>query len=253
MSFYAVKVGKVPGIYETWNECSANVNGFSGAEYKKFASKSEAEAYIYGESKETKNPVEKSLEYAKWMFENHTITEKTYNALINEININDFSDHVDVYVDGSFNQETNKYGYGAYLINNSNKLIISGSKEQIDGGRNVEGEVAAATIAISTIIRNPAYKSITVYYDYQGIGAWADGAWSANKTYTQEYADFIKRARGKGVEITFKHVKGHSGDLGNEYVDKIAKIACGIPITESEKSLLKELSSVRGYSKLGVT
>ena len=34
--YYAVKNGKVPGIYETWAECSEMVKGYSGAEYKSF-------------------------------------------------------------------------------------------------------------------------------------------------------------------------------------------------------------------------
>ena len=34
--YYAVKVGKTPGIYETWDECKNNVDGYSGALYKSF-------------------------------------------------------------------------------------------------------------------------------------------------------------------------------------------------------------------------
>ena len=26
--YYAVRVGKVPGIYQTWDECKKNVHGF---------------------------------------------------------------------------------------------------------------------------------------------------------------------------------------------------------------------------------
>jgi hypothetical protein len=44
--FYAVLVGRTPGVYTTWDECSKQVNGFSGAKYKKFASESDAMAYI---------------------------------------------------------------------------------------------------------------------------------------------------------------------------------------------------------------
>jgi ribonuclease HI len=43
--YYAVKVGKTPGIYETWEECSANVTGFPGAIYKSFGTIEEAEAF----------------------------------------------------------------------------------------------------------------------------------------------------------------------------------------------------------------
>lgn len=44
--FYAVRVGKVPGIYTTWAEASKQVNGFSGAIYKSFTTKKEAEAFM---------------------------------------------------------------------------------------------------------------------------------------------------------------------------------------------------------------
>ncbi|THH17906.1 hypothetical protein EW146_g2995 [Bondarzewia mesenterica] len=35
-AFYAVKKGRVPGIYETWDECQVQVKGFSGPIFKKF-------------------------------------------------------------------------------------------------------------------------------------------------------------------------------------------------------------------------
>lgn len=40
--FYVVWKGKKPGVYSTWNECKKQINGFEGAQYKSFASLSEA-------------------------------------------------------------------------------------------------------------------------------------------------------------------------------------------------------------------
>ena len=37
--FYAVKKGKVPGIYTSWDACKSMVHGFPGAVYKGFAQK----------------------------------------------------------------------------------------------------------------------------------------------------------------------------------------------------------------------
>ena len=34
--YYAVKKGKVPGIYFNWNDCKAMVDGYQGAVYKSF-------------------------------------------------------------------------------------------------------------------------------------------------------------------------------------------------------------------------
>lgn len=45
--FFAVHTGRAPGIYHTWEECQAQVNGFSGARFKKFSSKKDAEAFLH--------------------------------------------------------------------------------------------------------------------------------------------------------------------------------------------------------------
>ena len=42
--YYVVWAGKEPGIYTNWDQCKAQVEGFNGAKFKKFASLSEATA-----------------------------------------------------------------------------------------------------------------------------------------------------------------------------------------------------------------
>ena len=51
MSFYAVRFGKIPGIYTSWNECKKQVSGFKGAIYKRFSDKSSAENFCKDSSK----------------------------------------------------------------------------------------------------------------------------------------------------------------------------------------------------------
>ncbi|KAK6188968.1 hypothetical protein SNE40_005035 [Patella caerulea] len=46
--FYAVRVGRIPGIYSTWKECEAQVKGFPKPEYRKFPTEAEAEEFIGG-------------------------------------------------------------------------------------------------------------------------------------------------------------------------------------------------------------
>ena len=41
--YYVVWQGLKPGIYESWDECKAQVMGYDGAKYKSFTSKKEAE------------------------------------------------------------------------------------------------------------------------------------------------------------------------------------------------------------------
>lgn len=47
--YYAVKKGKVPGIYFNWNDCKAMVDGYQGAVYKSLKTIEEAEKFINGE------------------------------------------------------------------------------------------------------------------------------------------------------------------------------------------------------------
>ena len=40
--YYAVKIGRVTGIFDNWDECKASVDSYSGADYKSFTTKQEA-------------------------------------------------------------------------------------------------------------------------------------------------------------------------------------------------------------------
>ena len=37
--FYAVRQGRVPGVYTTWSDCEKQVKGYGGAIYKSFRQK----------------------------------------------------------------------------------------------------------------------------------------------------------------------------------------------------------------------
>ena len=43
---YAVRKGKKTGVFTSWDECSASVSGFPGAQYKGFSTKEEAGAWL---------------------------------------------------------------------------------------------------------------------------------------------------------------------------------------------------------------
>lgn len=47
--FYAVRVGKEPGIYNTWNECLEQVRGFPKAMFKSFTTIDDAQRFINNE------------------------------------------------------------------------------------------------------------------------------------------------------------------------------------------------------------
>lgn len=46
--YYAVRRGSQTGIYSEWEDCRINVQGYSGAEYKKFDNYVDAIGYMTG-------------------------------------------------------------------------------------------------------------------------------------------------------------------------------------------------------------
>ena len=54
--FYAVRIGRVPGVYRTWGQAKQQTEGFSGADLKSFATEEEAASYIeYDDYNEHRN------------------------------------------------------------------------------------------------------------------------------------------------------------------------------------------------------
>ena len=95
-----------------------------------------------------------------------------------------------------------------------------------ENGWQVNGEIAAAKIAIEEAVKAGA-AGLEIRYDYEGVEKWATGRWKRNKTYTREYAEYVRKA-GEKLTVTFSHVKGHSGSKWNDMADTLAKKACGL-------------------------
>lgn len=196
--FYAVKKGRNPGIYESWDECKRQVIGFKSAEYKKFASREEAEDFISSD----------------------ILTKE-----IDRIN----EDELIAYVDGSYNIKTKEFAYGLVLIDWQGKEEYYNGKDDKEDyivHRNVAGEVYASVKAIQ-LAHEKGYKKIYIHYDYKGIEAWAKGAWKANKELTKRYKSFIDGYKEK-IQMEFVKVKAHSNNKYNDIADRLAKEACGV-------------------------
>lgn len=189
--FYAVRKGVVPGLYTTWAECKAQVDGFRGAEYKGFGSKEEALSYLDGGAPKTAE------------------------------------DGMIAYVDGSYDVVSGHYSCGAVILENGIEIERKACYTDEAGSalRNVAGEIMGARLAIAYALEQGA-ESLAIYHDYAGIGKWGDDEWKANLPMTQDYKAFVREAR-KRLRIRFVKVKGHSGNAYNDRADALAKAALG--------------------------
>ena len=105
------------------------------------------------------------------------------------------------------------------------ELTGSGDDEDMALMRNVSGEIMGAQAAME-YCKELGVKYLYIFYDYTGIYTWAIGSWKRNKEGTKRYHEFFNKIKTT-MNIDFVKVKGHSGILGNEKADKLAKKAVG--------------------------
>lgn len=195
--FYAVKEGRQKGIYNTWQECEAQVKGYPAAIFKKFSSYEDALKFINGHKEEVREVDISNLE------ENEMVA----------------------YVDGSFDKASGYYSYGVILFTKDGRCHISKKEkdENMNSMRNVAGEIRGAMVSMEKALEEKK-DTLYLYYDYMGIEKWATGEWKANKYGTKMYKNYYDSIKDS-LRVVFKKVVAHSGNKYNEEADKLAKKA----------------------------
>lgn len=203
--FYAVQIGRIPGIYTSWKSCKEQVDGFSGAIFKSFTTKKEAENFI--------NPSEEPVMANK-------------------------EREVHIYTDGSHKRSKNYLGIGAWCRFQDQEFSLSKtcSREllltyDIDISETPVSNATAEFIAVAEVLKrvcNPE-KNISsdllliFHCDYIGPSRWISGTWKAKEIYIKKIRDVcLQRIKSMKCKIKIVHVPGHKGIEGNEKADKLA-------------------------------
>lgn len=196
--YYAIRTGRKPGIYTTWGEAEKQIKGFSGAKYKSFKTKAEANAYM-----EDKMPARTADSLKKGLV---------------------------AYVDGSFNKRTKTYGSGVVMLLDDQlvaEISDGGNDPKYQESFQIAGEVFGCLKAIKWAAQN-GYEEIVICYDYMGIENWAIKDWKTNKPISQDYVKYFDQFKEAGMKVHFVKVKAHSNDKWNDKADELAKKAVGL-------------------------
>ncbi len=248
---YAVRRGKVTGLFDTWDECRDSVYGYPGAEYKSFGTREAAEDYLAGASGATgtsEMPCGTRVDPGSGAAEGPEAIRcggrrKAAREAAGESAGNGAAkagpgvtagqkrgtvDELVAYVDGSYNSATKEFSYGVVLLLPDEDLCFSQKMDdrELAQMHNVAGEIKGSEAAMRYALEH-GYRKVIIHHDYEGIAKWCLGQWKTNKEGTRAYKAFYDSIRGD-LKVEFVKVTGHSGDKYNDVADALAKDALGI-------------------------
>ncbi len=123
----------------------------------------------------------------------------------------------EAFVDGSF--INGRTGYGAVVFLGDEKIKEFSGNLEDTSTRQFGGEIYSVMQVLKWCEENNISK-IRVNYDYLGIEYFATGKWSPKNSLAIEYADVIA---GTKVEILWRKIDSHTGNMKNDIADKLAK------------------------------
>ena len=217
-AFYAVKIGRNPGIYPTWEQCQKQISQFKGAKYKKFATAVQAQAFIDGDLDIIPIKLSPKLNLAPFHKDND----------YNPSHWTSIGEEYYIFTDGSFHSSSKHSGVAVYF-----GITVLNIAEYYDGLTNNQCELLAILYGLQIIIKyyhHLAGKTINIVsdseYSINCITKWLT-LWKANNWKTKtgeevknrqilsncdkciEHLRKLNTETNKNVGIKFQHIRSH--------------------------------------------
>ncbi len=214
--FYAIAVGRKPGIYENWPDAQAQVTGYRGARFKGFADRQAAEAWLKAPAA-TKPTAGAGRRQAR---------TSTGTSAVGTPSPKD--GEVTIYTDGGARFNPGPGGYGVVQVYNGERKELTGGYRLTTNNRM---ELMGCIVALRDLEQRD--KPVTLYSDSRYVvngicKGWAE-KWRKNGWIKSDkkpavnpdlWAELLELTAG--LNITFKWVKGHAGHPLNERCDELA-------------------------------
>lgn len=222
-TFYAVRCGHEPGIYDRWPDVRSQIEGFARPLFRKCTTLAEAEAYLAGDE----------VAFAKA-----------------RIGVIDTTKEIAIYTDGACAGNQGK-GPGRARPTSAGVGVFFGEGDSRNISHRMTGtdcsnnkaELTAILMALETVVREhdtDDTRKIVIYSDsmycINALVSWrhgwakrgwrkGDGKPVLNVHIIQALAGLLDGSQLLDGRVSFTHVKAHSGIAGNEAADSLAVAA----------------------------
>jgi ribonuclease HI len=224
MWYYAVKVGLIPGVYESWDEAKIQIDGYSGAVYKKFKDRTAASRFISKSNFKMKITLKsKALEPTSIPV---TVDKNLYKMYKEYYRCFTTTPELYIYTDGSTqcNGASNaKGGYGVFF---SYTHLSDIAETMVGKVTNNTCELQAIIEALNVLQHFPPSICAYIYYDSTYAAGVVTGHMRAhkNKKLVETAHRLLSACK---CTVIFKHVKAHTNNtdihsIGNKIADYLA-------------------------------
>lgn len=249
MKYYAVKKGRVPGVYRTWEEAKAQVEGYSGAQYQAFDQIMDAIAFAQISDRDRSDAFENALRQihqkssspkpnsnaanppvrkpAQPLHPKNHVSQAKTGSYAATIYTDGGSRNTGVHVGGHV-KKTDKAAW-AYLIQTPSKRYHDSGGEY--GATNNKMEQTAVIQALRRLLALGLNdekllfvldsKYVLNAINKRWLWKWEKNGWKKSGGVLKNAAQWqqIAGLLHQFSQTEFVWTKGHAGNQGNEFVD----------------------------------
>lgn len=237
--YYAVRSGREPGIYFTWDQCKVQVDGYPNADFKGFNTLRDAEAYLgHARTPESPEPISSDAKPSGEPKSKRKVGPEQIKLPATEMMERDEGlKRVVIYTDGACAGNPGPGGYGVVLLHGEHRKELSGGFRLTTNNRM---ELLACIVGLRAL-KEPCAVSLYTdsKYVYNGMTKLWARRWKKNNWKRRDPND--PQAPLKDVpnadlweqmlelcdrhKVKFNWVRSHAGDEENERCDQLAREA----------------------------